>query len=247
MATSRDWHEDDRFWALAEPLMFDDFRVQSALPEIEQLVHLAQIDPGAKILDLCCGPGRHAIELARKDYRVTGVDRTARYLDRARATAGALDIEWVLEDARRFVRPEAFDLAINLYTSFGYFEDPEDDLLMLENVARSLRPGGALVVQMHGKEVVAKGFAERTWGESGQITWLQEHRLHANFEAIEDRWTLLTPQGRHDISFVVRLYAATEFGTLLQKAGFSGARFFGSLDGLPYDQNAHRMVAIARK
>jgi len=246
MDTRRDWHEDDRFWELAEPMMFDDLRIQSALPEVEQILRLTRLAPGSKVLDLCCGPGRHAIELARKGFCVTGVDRTARYLDRARRSSAGLDVEWVREDARQFVRPDAFDLAINLYTSFGYFEDPADDLLLLRNVAKSLRPGGTLVMQMHGKEIIAKRFAERTWGEHGDLVWLQEHRLLPNFSAIEDRWTLLTPKGKQEIGFVVRLYAASELAVLLEKAGFAKARFLGSLEGVPYDHNAQRMVAVAQ-
>ncbi|MFI5385085.1 MAG: class I SAM-dependent methyltransferase [Fimbriimonadales bacterium] len=246
METRADWHEDDHFWEMAEPLMFDDLRLQSALPETEQVIGLTRVEPGAAVLDLFCGPGRHSIEFARKGYRVAGVDRTQRYLDRARKSAGSLDIEWIRADARQFARPGAFDLAINLYTSFGYFESPDDDLLVASNVAKSLRPGGAFVVQMIGKEVVAKGFTERIWGEHGEITLLQEHKLHHNFTAIENRWTLLTPEGKREIGFIVRLYAATEMESLLRTAGFSDIRFFGSLDGLPYDHNSRRMTVLAR-
>ncbi|HWA84366.1 MAG TPA: class I SAM-dependent methyltransferase [Fimbriimonadaceae bacterium] len=247
METRRDWHEDDEFWKLAEPFMFDDIRIQSARPEVEQIVNLARIEPPASVLDLCCGPGRHSVEFARKGFAVTGVDRTARYLERARKAAGGLPVEWVHEDARRFVRPGRFDLAVNLYTSFGYFESPEDDLLVASNFAESLKPGGMLVMQLMGKEVIVKRFAERTWEQRGDATLLQDHRLHPNFSAIENRWTLLTPSGVKEIGFVVRLYAATEMEALLRRAGFSTVRFLGSLEGLPYDQTALRMVVLARK
>lgn len=247
MEPRRDWHEQDEFWELAEPLMFDDLRFQSALPEVEQIVKLVQLEPGAQVLDLCCGPGRHSIEFARKGFQVTAVDRTARYLDRARKSAGGLPVEWVKQDARQFLRPEAFDLAVNLYTSFGYFESPDDDQLVATNLARSLKPGGALVMQLMGKEVIATRFVERTWGQHGDIVLLQENKLHTNFTAIENRWTLQTPEGVKEIGFIVRLYAATEMEALLRRAGFSQLRFFGSLEGLPYDQTARRMVVVARR
>ncbi|HVT10803.1 MAG TPA: class I SAM-dependent methyltransferase [Fimbriimonadaceae bacterium] len=247
MESRRDWHEDDEFWELAEPLMFDDIRMQGALPDVEHVIALAQVEPPASVLDLCCGPGRHSVEFARKGFTVTGVDRTARYLERARKAAGGLPVEWVHEDARRFVRPERFDLAINMYTSFGYFESPEEDLLVASNLAQSLKPGGALVMQLVGKEVIVKRFVERTWEQRGDITLLQEHRLHSNFSAIENRWTLQTKSGVKEIGFVVRLYAATEMKALLHQAGFSSVRFFGSLEGLPYDQTALRMIVVARK
>ncbi|HTQ11941.1 MAG TPA: class I SAM-dependent methyltransferase [Fimbriimonadaceae bacterium] len=245
MEVRRDWHEDERFWELAEPTFFDDLRIHSALPEVEDLIRLTQVSEGARVLDLCCGPGRHSIELARKGMRVTAVDRTARYLDKARSRAGSLDIEWVLEDARRFVRPGCFDLAINMFTSFGYFEDPGDDLRLLANVRESLRPGGKLVMQVTGKEVVARGFSERTWEDRDGCLLLEERRLHPNFEAIENRWTLIRDGERHEIGFVVRLYAATEMLAIMTQAGFSGAKFYGTLSGLPYDHTARRMVVVA--
>lgn len=245
METAPNWHEDDEFWEAGEPIMFDDLRLHTALPEVEQILKITQLSPGSKVLDLCCGPGRHSIEFAAKGHIVTGVDRTRRFLDRARRTARAGDVEWVLDDARIFVREGAFDLAVNLYTSFGYFESEEDDLLVASNVAKSLRPGGQFVIQTQGKEVIAKSFVERTWGEHGDITLLQERRLHSNFTAIENRWTLQRAGQSREIGFVVRLYAATEMRVLLRRAGFSEVRFFGSLEGAPYDHTANRMIVLA--
>jgi len=82
-------------------------------------------------------------ELARRGYGCTGVDITPSYVRAAResAAAEALDVQWVLQDVRTFVRPSAYDLALNLYISFGYFDDPAEDLLFVQNVLASLRSG----------------------------------------------------------------------------------------------------------
>lgn len=83
----------------------------------------------ASVLDLGCGIGRHALELARRGYHVVGVDRTARYLEiaRARAQSGRLHAEFIGEDMRRFARAEAFDGVISMWTSFGYVESADQD------------------------------------------------------------------------------------------------------------------------
>src|SRR3989475_11807180 len=89
--------------------------------------------PGATVLDLCCGPGRHALEFARRGFQVTGVDRTARYLETARTAArgAGLTIELVQEDMRSFHRPATLALALNLFSSFGYFAAASEDLTVL--------------------------------------------------------------------------------------------------------------------
>ena len=98
------------------------------------------------MLDLCCGPGRFSIELAKRGFRVTGVDRTRFLLGKAksREKKAGVKVEWVESDMRDFVRPGAFDLALSMFTSFGYFDDKADDLRVLRQVCESLKPGGEI-------------------------------------------------------------------------------------------------------
>ena len=115
------WYEQDDFWATFEPALFTQKRISEAGEEIEQLVTLLNLQAGATVCDLCCGIGRHSLELARRRFEVTAVDRTQTYLAKARAGAKdeGLNVEFVTEDARSFERPQAFDVVLNLFTSFG--------------------------------------------------------------------------------------------------------------------------------
>src|SRR5438552_18525856 len=108
--------------------MFAADRSADAAFEIKQAVTLAK-PRGKAVLDLCCGPGRCAIPLAKRGFAVTGVDRTKFLLGKARSLArrSHTRVEWIQADMRDFVRPEAFDLVLNLYTSFGYFDNKGDD------------------------------------------------------------------------------------------------------------------------
>ena len=158
-----DWFEDESFWKATEPFLFPPDRLASAPDEIGAVLSLAGVEDG-DVLDLCCGPGRHSIELARRGFRVTGVDRSSFLLGRARdlASEAGVDVEWVRQDMRRFARDEAFDLVLSMFTSFGYFDDPSDDVAVLRNVHRSLRPGGTLVLDAAGKEWLAREFQPTT-------------------------------------------------------------------------------------
>ena len=136
MTDPKPWHEDDEFWERWEPVMFTQQRLANTPAEVEQIIALLDIKPEAQILDLCCGVGRHSLEFARRGFQVTGVDRTQRYLDQAREQAGkeGLGIEFVHGDMRTFSRTDSFDNVISMFTSFGYFEDPEDDRRVVTNV-----------------------------------------------------------------------------------------------------------------
>ena len=76
----RPWHEDDTFWHAWAPVMFETQRWEAAPGEVERALELLGVEPGAALLDMCCGPGRHALELARRGLRVTAVDRTEDYV-----------------------------------------------------------------------------------------------------------------------------------------------------------------------
>jgi len=244
------WHDDDAFWNTWAPMLFSRERFEKAPAEAGLILTLLKVQPGAAILDLCCGTGRHALELARRGYRVTGVDRTRAYIAaaRRRSEKEKLDAEWVQADMRRFRRPRAFDAVINMFTAFGYFRKKTDDLRVLKNVHTSLRPGGALLIDVIGKERIARIFNARTWHREPDGTIVLEERwLEDDFGWIENRWTIIRKGRIRTFRVAHRLYSAGELRTLLKQAGFARVKVFGGLDGGAYDQNATRLVLVARK
>lgn len=242
------WHEQDSFWE--DVPMFTEQRWEKAPEEVEAVISLLGIEPGTSVLDLPCGAGRHSLELARRGYRVTGVDRTAGYLQTAReqAEAEGLELELVQGDMREFVRPATFDAAINLFTSFGYFEDPNQDRKVAENLFHSLKPGGSLVMDMMGKEVLARVFLPRDWQELADGTFfLQERKVSRDWTWLENRWILLKGAWRREYAVDHRLYDGAGLKALLFDAGFESVAIYGDLAGAPYDNEARRLVALAYK
>ena len=245
-----EWHESDAFWEDTAPFVFDQARLKSASEEAEQVLKLLGLPDGAAILDLGCGVGRHSLEFARRGMRVTGVDRTEGYLERARAESAeqGLDVEWVRADMREFRRENVFDAAVSLLTSFSYFADPAEDRRVAENVLASLKPGGRFVIDLMGKEVLARIFREKDWHEEPDGTLLlEERRVTQEWGQLQARWIIIRDGARNEHRFTLRLYSAAELSRLLRDAGFSTVTAYGSLAGAPYDEKAERLVLVACK
>ncbi len=246
-AATTAWHEDDRFWEVVEYMLLDPKRPVET--EAAQVAKLLELTPGSRILDLCCGPGRYSVEFAKLGYRVTGVDVTSRYLDKASQLAAqqCVEVDYVKCDMREFVRPEAFDTAVNLFTSFGYFSQ-EDDLRVLRNLHDSLRPGGRLLMEMAGKEVLARIYTPRDWAEfdDGALL-LFDREVLPGWNDVRNRWIFVRDGKRIEFNFTHRVYSADELSCALRDSGFEVEGIYGGLDGSAYDRSATRLVVVARR
>src|SRR5579864_234495 len=135
--------------------------------EIDLLVKSAGLEPNDRILDLCCGQGRHSLELARRGFKnVMGIDRS-RYLvrlARKRAKTRGLPVSFHEGDARKFRVPESsVHCVCILGNSFGYFDREEDDIAVLEAVKRALASGGTLVMDLTDGDWMRSHFGARSW------------------------------------------------------------------------------------
>ena len=243
------WHDDDQMWATVGPLMFTPQRWAEAPAEVERVIALLGLQPPAAVLDLGCGVGRHSLELARRGFRVTGVDRTAIYVEEARQRAAAeeLDLELLVGDMREFARDASFDAALSMLTSFSYFEDAAENQRVLRNAHRSLRPGGKLIIEMMGKENLARIFQEKDWHEIPGGFWLQEREVSDDWSHMNNRWILIRDGQVQEFRLRHWLYAATELADMLRTAGFRSVDIYGGIDGSPYDRRARRLVAVGAR
>jgi len=112
---------------------------------IDRLIERDLLVPGSTVLDLGCGTGRHSRHLAGRGFDVTGIDLSAESLRIARGSEGS-NLRFLRQDMRLPFRAGRFDHILNLFTSFGYFDDPSDHMSVVHNIASALRPGGTLVL-----------------------------------------------------------------------------------------------------
>jgi 2-polyprenyl-3-methyl-5-hydroxy-6-metoxy-1,4-benzoquinol methylase len=246
---SKEWFDDDAFWRATFPFIFSEKRLALADEMIGKALKLTGLE-GKSALDLCCGPGRFSLALARRGFSVTGVDRTKYLLDRARAGARAarVQVEWVRKDMRDFVRREAYDFVLSMFSSFGYFEVREEDAIVLGNIFESLRPGGALLIDFFGKETLAKAFQNALAETLPDGTMLvQQPRVVDGWSRIVTDWTVIRRGRARKFTFQINLYSGQEMRQSMECAGFTEVKLYGSLDGDPYGPNATRLIAIGRK
>jgi SAM-dependent methyltransferase len=244
-----DWFEDEDFWEKLYPFLFPEEKFELAGEQAEKLLALIS-SQGNDVLDLACGPGRHSTALTARGIRVTGVDLSPFLLTKAkeRADAAGVEVEWVRDDMRSFVRPDAFDLVINMFTAFGYFDDKNDDLKVLRNVHQSLRAGGVLVMDTLGKERLAKEFLPTTSEQlaDGRLL-VARHEIFDDWTRIGNEWTLIENGEAITFRFHHTVYSGQELKDRMREAGFGEVTLYGDLDGNEYGTDATRLTAAARK
>ena len=158
-----------------------------------------------------------------------------------------MTVEWVNEDMRSFVRPDTYDLALSMFTSFGYFND-EDNLSVLRHLQHNLKPGGALTVDLMGKEQIASTFkAESVQDLHDGSVFVERREILDDWTKIRNEWILIQNRQAAFYHFQLTIYSGKELRDLLHEAGFSTVTLYGGLDGRPYDVEAKRLVAVAIK
>ncbi|MGW1377481.1 class I SAM-dependent methyltransferase [Streptomyces sp. NPDC002446] len=238
--------QDDDFWTEFYDFLFSEQRFSQA-EELLDTSPLLAFPQGARVLDLCCGPGVFTVPLARRGYEVTGVDRSPILLDRARklsAEAGRA-VRYVQADMREYAKPGAFDVVLNMFTSFGYFEDPADNARALRTMHTCLAPGGTLVLDLAGKEQLARKVVPPKVVQRGEDLLVQTDTALDDWARLRSDWVLVRGDRVLRTSLVWFVYSAVELRAMLREAGFEEVEVFGGFDGRPYDQDAERLILRA--
>ena len=235
------------------PLYFELYEAEDtkkAVREVSQAVALLGLTPPARILDVPCGYGRHAVECARRGFAVTGVDAAETQLNRAREKARAAGVsgEFRLQDARAPDFEAELDAALNLFLSFGYFETDDEHVAMLAGIARALRPGSRFVMEFWNREYEIRYFDRYQVERSGDIVEVEEWE----FDHLRGRlnWTntAFFPDGRRESWWhSIRAYSVAEMMTLFERAGLRVDAVHGGLDGQPYSIEAEAAIFLATK
>ena len=231
-------------------VMFAEEAWRQAEELCDPLIELLGVESGAKILDLACGTGRFALPLAKRGFHVVGLDYSAPYLKRARAVAQqqGLSVEVVQGDMRAIPFNERFDAVINLFTSFGYFEREEDHLKVLQEVHKSLKPGGRFLLETVNRDFLLRRFQAHDWHELPGFLVLEARRFLPERDRVETRWVKLHPDGRRkEYVSSIRLFTVRELLDLCSRAGLKPLGYYGGLKGEPWSWEANRLVMVAER
>ena len=215
-----------------------------AIRQVDLMERTLRPAPGARVLDLCCGGGRHAVEMVRRGYRVVGVDLSAELLACARkeADAAGVTLDLIRADMRSVVAPGAFDVVVNFFTSFGYFDADEDNCGVLCTIRASLRPGGGWMMDYLNRDQVIRTLVPHDERTVGELVVRQERRVDAARGRIEKTLTLRRGGRTRVYRESVRMYTLPELARMADEAGLAIAHVYGSSDGAPYGTTSPRLI-----
>lgn len=227
------------------------FTDEHSQAEAQAVARFLDLPPGASILDLACGQGRHAIALARMGYTVTGLDLSPLLLARATTTAAeaGVTVTWVEGDMRDLPWEGAFDACINLTTAFGYFATDNENEIVLRQVAKVLKPGGQFLIETMHRDYIVREYQQHDWYETDDETLVWTLRL---FDAIKGRTTVVeryrTAEGEEGERYHnIRVYTATELHAMLRRAGLEPGDTWGEWEGDAFSFDSTRLIVRAVK
>ena len=219
--------------------------------EAEFVIRALDLKPGDRVLDLCCGTGRHAVPLARAGLKVTGLDMSEEYLAHGRAAAheAGVEVRFVQGDMREIPFSGEFDAVVNMFTAFGYFESESDDQRVIDGAAAALRSGGRLLLDLLNRDWVVANYARSETREGLDGTIYAEKRT---FDPVAGRnhveFIITSPEGaKRKASHHIRLYVATEIFRMLDGARLTLERPYGGYEGELLSVETRRMIFVSRR
>jgi 2-polyprenyl-3-methyl-5-hydroxy-6-metoxy-1,4-benzoquinol methylase len=239
----------EKFFDSHAPVYMDNVFVKNTLAEIDFILEELRLNPGSKILDVGCGTGRHAIELSKRGYHVTGVDISSGMIAEGKKNAeeAGVDIEWIQSDATNFTSDKQFDAALCLcegaFCLLGSDDDPvEHDLSILKNINTAIKPGARLIMTtLNGYCMIRGSNAEDVEnGVFDPISLCRTNRMESE-----------TPEGKQELIIIEHGYIPSELTMLLRSAGFDVEHIWGGTAGnwgkRPIDLDEMEIMAVARK
>jgi SAM-dependent methyltransferase len=212
---------------------------------LDNLLHYLELPDHAQLLDLACGKGRHSVILAKKGYHVTGVDLSPNSIHSARQFENQ-HLSFQVQDMRVPFTENTFDAVLNLFTSFGYFDDMEDNQKVISAVRKMLKTDGVMVIDFMNSHRVIKQLINKEIKNIQGITFQIEREYdgshifkHIRFNA-EDK----------NFHFTERVQALlpSDFISLFHTNGFEIIRTFGDFDLTSFDpETSDRLIVIAKK
>ncbi len=221
--------------------------LESARQEVR---HLLRAGVAGRVLDLCCGFGRHSLALAEAGVDVFGIDLSPQLLERARDLAGAAPLEGRLgrADARRLpFQDGTFDALVNLFSSFGYFGE-EGDGRVLDEIARVVRPGGRVVLDLMNPDRIRAALVPHSTRETAAGRLEESRVLRDGGRRVTKRVRLVPPDGAvREWHEDVRMYEPDELEALTAARGLERLYVEGDFDGTPFGPAAPRQLLHLRR
>lgn len=219
--------------------------------EVAFVLQVLDLPPGARVLDLCCGVGRHTVALAQRGYTVSGLDLDATALELAqqRAQEAGVQVTWHCADMRDIPYQGELDAVLCLFSSWGYYESDDEDGQVLAAVARALKPGGRFLLDTANRERIFGEHRTSEWRAEPDGTLVLTRR---DLDLVSSRQTVtelfIAPSGHRSSRWHrFRFYTLTELVQKLRSVGLAFRSAWGDFDASPYTLTSRRMIVLAQK
>lgn len=247
MRIKQDWWKDffSGLWLELQP----QFRAHEKTVEEADFIEKAlEIPYRGKVLDVPCGNGRLSLELASREYQVTGVDITKDFIDSAmnESSENSISAVFIQGDMRELPWIEEFDAAFSAWGSFGYF-DEKGDRNFLEGVFRTLKPGGKFMMEILVAESLLPRFQTKDWIVKEDISILQERQWNHETGRVDEEWTFIRGTARETKYSSVRIYTYKEVSDLMKDAGFTECTGYSDFEMTPYRLGGKSLFIIGKK
>jgi ubiquinone/menaquinone biosynthesis C-methylase UbiE len=219
--------------------------------EAAYLIEALGLRPGQQVLDLGCGYGRHAMELAARGINVLALDLSLALLVRGMDEAGrrGLNINFVHGDMRELAYDAQFDGAYCIFSTFGFFDD-DTNKRVAQGLARSLKPGGRLVLEILNRDYIIADLPTRVWWEGDSCVVLEEVDFNYFNSRILSQRQIVFEDGRQvEQEISIRAYSLHEVGKLLHGAGFRVLQVSGGMSarGRFFGKDSRQIIVVAEK
>jgi ubiquinone/menaquinone biosynthesis C-methylase UbiE len=216
--------------------------------EVQQMIDWLRLPRGAKVLDLCCGMGRHSFTLAEFGFDVTGLDLSEALLAEAKKQDRSSRVKWLQSDMRHVPQPSAhFDAVVNLFTSFGYFDEDKENRKVLLEIERLLLPGGKWIVDFLNPDAVVSRLVPHSERHEGNLT-IREARTVEN--GMVRKQIALMEDDREPRYYTeqVKLYKLPDFERMLHDTSLKVNKLYGDYLGSPYHATTSpRLIMVGEK
>ena len=214
-----------------------------------RVIDVLGLPVGSRILDVPCGQGRHTHLLAEAGYDVDGLDYSRQLLSVARRRGVGTTLRYTRGDMRKMPTrwTKRFDAVLNLFTSFGFFAHPADDVRVIREFARVLKPGGVLLWHGGSRDGVMARFLARDWWTSEKTLFTQQREFDplSGFLTVRSNWRRGSKSGTREHK--IRLYTATRLSELFADAGLIVEQSFDGFTERPLSRTSSEMLLVARK
>lgn len=228
-------------------LVYKHRDLQGAYDEVKKMMGWLRLPPDSTVLDLCCGMGRHSMALHDFGYKVTGVDLSEVLLAEARKLNASEQVRFLQGDMREVPLDETFDAVVNLFTSFGYFEDDEENVKVLRQIYRLLKADGKFIIDFLNPDYVKANLVPFSSRTEGGTTIEESRKIEDGFVrkaiAVKER-------DAEERTYLeqVKLYSLESFLDMLVRSGLEAERVYGDYNATPYDRaGSKRMIFVGHR